>query len=952
MAQFLDLAEETKAVLLELGAILNQRYRNRGPSHQTQRSLQRKNEAVSRLEQFIIDQRRVCEREERVEQDSADLKATTERLEKQLEDQRADFDQERERLQQQATSTLTAQADLNSSLTKEQQIREQQAALSECTSRSFEQQKIHERLQRSAELLEMRREDENVVSAEERAHLDDQLAEVQQQSDVLSDTCNQEGSDAALQNDTDEGQNPMTTMRQYDSSPSSLVEAATCVWSQYYPEDHNIGIRQPGETRSTQYYSPISDIDGRFQAAMTFLNCFRDGEQWAPLLQANVTVVWLHYTELIRTGTADFERAVTENIEDVLLCLGIALCMRRHELRVEAEEDITRKRSMPVDRTKITVRLHGVTPVLPIAALKADVVNQFVSVVGTVVRVSAIKPLVTRCDFVCAKCNEATSRAFPDGKFFPPQRCENSPCRGRTLLPNRSSVDTVDYQKIKLQEMETTDVGPGRMPRMIEVELYEDLVDSCIPGNVVTISGIVKSINSEIHEGRYGKRAQANSLYILYISANSVENSAKVDKGKDRASDIDFTKEDLEQISHIVNQGNVFDHLVHSLCPAPRAVYVGGNTTTTTGLTVTMVKDGSGDYALEAGALVLADQGVCCIDEFDKMGIDYQALLEAMEQQSISIAKAGIVCNLNARTSVIAAANPSGGHYDRSRSVGENLKMKAALLSRFDLVFILLDRPDEERDRLLSEHVMNSHARGKRKSRKRTRDSSSWSSNSYADEPPGNGYEDAQGSGRRMLSHRLRQNASEYSINPIPLYFVRKFIAYARRYVHPRLSSEAAAVLQKKYLELRSAGEGQQNPTDSIPITTRQLESMIRLSQARARAELAETVSAEHAQDVVDIMQECLLDTYITEDGNLDFGRSGGMSLSKKVKAYVARLMKAAARRNTSLFSMDDLLEIADSMGLKVDDFRDFVDILRNECYLLKKGPGQFKVQVSSYNMM
>ncbi|KAG6975532.1 hypothetical protein JG688_00002299 [Phytophthora aleatoria] len=923
MAQFLDLAEETKAVLLELGAILNQRYRNRGPSHQTQRSLQRKNVAVSRLEQFIIDQRRVCEREERVEQDSADLKATTERLEKQLEDQRADFDQERDRLQQQATSTLAAQADLNSSLTK---------AL---TRRLIELQTAFD---------------------EERAQLLEQASDAAKtQQDISHRNLTEREAALTCPISLDLFENPVLTtcsMRQYDSSPSSLVEAATCVWSQYYPEDHNIGIRQPGETRSTQYYSPISDIDGRFQAAMTFLNCFRDGEQWAPLLQANVTVVWLHYTELIRTGTADFERAVTENIEDVLLCLGIALCMRRHELRVEAEEDITRKRSMPVDRTKITVRLHGVTPVLPIAALKADVVNQFVSVVGTVVRVSAIKPLVTRCDFVCAKCNEATSRAFPDGKFIPPQRCENSPCRGRTLLPNRSSVDTVDYQKIKVQEMETTDVGPGRMPRMIEVELYEDLVDSCIPGNVVTISGIVKSINSEIHEGRYGKRAQANSLYILYISANSVENSAKVDKGKDRASDIDFTKEDLEQISHIVNQGNVFDHLVHSLCPAPRAVYVGGNTTTTTGLTVTMVKDGSGDYALEAGALVLADQGVCCIDEFDKMGIDYQALLEAMEQQSISIAKAGIVCNLNARTSVIAAANPSGGHYDRSRSVGENLKMKAALLSRFDLVFILLDRPDEERDRLLSEHVMNSHARGKRKSRKRTRDSSSWSSNSYADEPPGNGYEDAQGSGRRMLSHRLRQNASEYTMNPIPLYFVRKFIAYARRYVHPRLSSEAAAVLQKKYLDLRSAGEGQQNPTDSIPITTRQIESMIRLSQARARAELAETVSAEHAQDVVDIMQECLLDTYITEDGNLDFGRSGGMSLSKKVKAYVARLMKAAARRNTSLFSMDDLLEIADSMGLKVDDFRDFVDILRNECYLLKKGPGQFKVQVSSYNMM
>ena len=389
---------------------------------------------------------------------------------------------------------------------------------------------------------------------------------------------------------------------------------------------------------------------------------------------------------------------------------------------------------------------------------------------------------------------------------------------------------------------------------------------------------------------------------------------------------------------------------------APRAVYVGGNTTTTTGLTVTMVKDGSGDYALEAGALVLADQGVCCIDEFDKMGIDYQALLEAMEQQSISIAKAGIVCNLNARTSVIAAANPAGGHYDRSRSVRENLKMKAPLLSRFDLVFILLDRPDEERDRLLSEHVMNSHARGARKSRKRVRDdcapTSSWKSSRYANTLPSSNCEPAAESGHRMLSHRLRQNASEFSMDPIPLYFVRKFIAYARRYVHPRLSPEAATVLQQKYLELRAAGEGEQNSVDSIPITTRQLESLIRLSQARARAELAETVSVEHARDVVDILQDCLRDTCVTEDSSLDFGRSGGMSLAKKVKAYVARLMKAAARRNTSLFSMDDLVQVADSMALKVDDFRDFVDILRNECYLLKKGPGQYTVQTSSYNMM
>ena len=209
-----------------------------------------------------------------------------------------------------------------------------------------------------------------------------------------------------------------------------------------------------------------------------------------------------------------------------------------------------------------------------------------------------------------------------------------------------------------------------------------------------------------------------------------------------------------------------------------------GNTASSTGLTVTMVKDsGTGDFALEAGALVLGDQGVCCIDEFDKMGRDHQALLEAMEQQSISIAKGGIVCTLSARTSVIAAANPVGGHYNRAKTVSENIKMSAAMLSRFDLIFIIMDKPDAHHDAMLSEHVMSLHS-----SRRGTK--------------PQHGQQDIRQSmskGRaewerdKPLSERLRPQPGQPA-DHLPPELLRKYIAYARKYCHPVLGDAAKKV--------------------------------------------------------------------------------------------------------------------------------------------------------------
>ena len=339
-------------------------------------------------------------------------------------------------------------------------------------------------------------------------------------------------------------------------------------------------------------------------------------------------------------------------------------------------------------------------------------------------------------------------------------------------------------------------------------------------------------------------------------------------------------------------------HAVSAVCP--RGVYVCGNTTTTAGLTVTLHKDG-GDYALEAGALVLADQGCCCIDEFDKMTNQHSALLEAMEQQSISLAKAGIVCSLPARTSIIAAANPVGGHYNKGRTVAENLKMNTALLSRFDLIFILLDKADESMDRLLSAHVMALHSEGGSKlARSRAFGMTASQAQSQAAaaalEDPATQEARAQWDQDRALSERQKLMASD-KLEPLPGSLLRKYIGYARKYVHPQLTPEAASVLQQFYLDLRKKNRAQ----DSTPITTRQIESLVRLSEARAKLELRETVTMQDAEDVVEIMKTSMIDTCTDDFGVVDFARSqqAGSGISKKAKSklFIRELNLEASTR-------------------------------------------------------
>ncbi|XP_040285706.1 DNA helicase MCM8 [Bufo bufo] len=718
--------------------------------------------------------------------------------------------------------------------------------------------------------------------------------------------------------------------------------------------------------------------------------------------------ILVDYKELLQDTELMSSVLLTTDLKDmpekVLECMGLAIHqvltkdLERHAAELQEQEGLPLEETPIVNVPYIHTRVYNYDPLTALKNLRANLYGKYVALRGTVVRVSNIKPLCTKMAFVCNMCGDVQSLPLPDGKFTIPTKCPVPECRGRSFTPNRGSplTVTVDWQTIRVQELMSDDQREsGRIPRTVECELSQDLVDSCVPGDMVTITGIVKVSN--IKDGGF-KNKNNKCMFLLYIEANSVSNS-KGQKTKDTDESVghgaamDFSLKDLYAVQEIQSQENLFRLIVHSLCPAiyghevvkaglllalfggcqkyvddknripirgdphilvvgdpglgksqmlqavcnvaPRGIYVCGNTTTTSGLTVTLSRDSAtGDFGLEAGALVLGDQGVCGIDEFDKMGNQHQALLEAMEQQSISLAKAGIVCSLPARTSIIAAANPVGGHYNKGKTVSENLKMGSALLSRFDLVFILLDTPNEDHDHLLSEHVMAMRSGSKEAihSANVTRADTQESNISVLEVTPG-----------RPLKERLKVRPGEH-IDAIPHQLLRKYIGYARQYVQPKLSLDAAQVLQSFYLELRKQNQG----IDSTPITTRQLESLIRLTEARARLELREEVTREDAEDVVQIMKYSLLGTYSDEFGRLDFNRSqhgSGMSNRSQAKKFVSALNRIAERTYNNLFEYQQLRQIAREMQIQVSDFESFVCSLNDQGYLLKKGPKVYQLQ-------
>ncbi|UCG45882.1 MAG: minichromosome maintenance protein MCM, partial [Candidatus Bathyarchaeota archaeon] len=410
----------------------------------------------------------------------------------------------------------------------------------------------------------------------------------------------------------------------------------------------------------------------------------------------------------------------------------------------------------------------------------------------------------------------------------------------------------IDAQEIRIQER-PENLPPGQLPIWVGIKLHgRELVDEARPGDDVLVVGIVRAVAPTLP--KVGKLR----MFTLHLDANLIDVVSK------EPETVAISPEEEEEILALAKDPWVHRKIIRSIAPsiygyehikeaimyllfggvskhlpditirgemnilmvgdpgtaksqllqyvaqvAPRGLYTSGRGTTAAGLTAAVLRErASGGMTLEAGALVLADKGVACIDEIDKMRAeDRVAIHEAMEQHTVSVAKGGIVATLNARTAILAAANPTLGRYNNYQNVAENISLPVTILSRFDLIFVLKDEPDKDKDAEMTEHILNLHKTG-----------------AAPIEPP---------------------------IRPELL---RKYISYTKN-LKPVLTPDALDRLKDFYLTMRSASETEGTP---IAITARQLESLVRVAEARARVAYQKEISVEDAEASIVIMKRSL----------------------------------------------------------------------------------------------
>ncbi|KAJ6409804.1 hypothetical protein OIU84_009319 [Salix udensis] len=483
-----------------------------------------------------------------------------------------------------------------------------------------------------------------------------------------------------------------------------------------------------------------------------------------------------------------------------------------------------------------------------------------------------------------------------------------------SLVHNRCRF--ADKQIVRLQET-PDEIPDGGTPHTVSLLMHDKLVDAGKPGDRIEVTGIFRAMSVRVGP----TQRTVKSLFKTYVdclhikktdtSRMSAEDPMELDScnGSRRIDeDFQFDEVKIQQLKELSKQPDIYDRLTRSLAPniwelddvkrgllcqlfggnalklvsgasfrgdinillvgdpgtsksqllqyihklSPRGIYTSGRGSSAVGLTAYVSKDPeTGETVLESGALVLSDRGICCVDEFDKMSENARSMLhEVMEQQTVSIAKAGIIASLNARTSVLACANPIGSRYNPRLSVIDNIHLPPTLLSRFDLIYLILDKADEQTDRHLAKHIVSLHF----------------------------------------------ENPESTLHDVLDIATLTAYVSYARNHIHPQLSDEAAEELTRGYVEMRRRGNFPGSSKKVITATPRQMESLIRLSEALARIRFSELVEKHDVTEAFRLLEVAMQQSATDHStGTIDMDLiTTGVSASERMR----RENLASAARN------------------------------------------------------
>lgn len=582
-----------------------------------------------------------------------------------------------------------------------------------------------------------------------------------------------------------------------------------------------------------------------------------------------------------------------------------------------------------MDDLRINVRFYNLPKekgyTILVREIRAKNVGEMMAIEGLVNKITDIFPKIETGRFYCNKCNQSHDVIQTTRFLNQPPFCDNCKRREFRFVPEESKL--TDIQKLEIQEPLEMLKG-GAEARKIEVWVEDDLTDAVYAGDRVVVTGIMRLLPPK----------KGGSVYLKYIDGNNIEGIAT------EFEDIEISEKEEKEILKLAKDPKIHDNVIASIAPgiwgynevkeaialqlfggrgkkklpdgtplrpdihlllvgdpgvaksrilqyvnqiAPKSIYVTGKGTTGAGLTATAEKDdfGEGGWTLKAGALVLAGGGVVCIDEFDKMDKDDRsAMHEAMEQQTISVAKAGMITRFIANTSVLAASNPKFSRFDSYKPLGEQFDIPPTLLSRFDLIFPIRDILDKEKDAEIADHMLKMHKTEK-----------------------------------EMEDVQPAINAELF----------RKYIAYSRKNIRPVLTDDAAEKIKAYYVDLRGGSQ------ETVRATPRQLEALVRLSEASARIRLSDTVTVTDADRAIRLTDFVLREVaYDAATGEIDIDRIGAeypKSDRDKIRLMEDIIRGLVAESGDGSAHMDDVLREAE--GKDIDKFKaeKIINDLRNK---------------------